>query len=144
MTHSKHMNRAALALLMALGALSVACGKRDASLSAGERVDATVAEAKAEGQELKADAREAGEAAKARLDETRTAVSDAAITAEVNAKIAQDKELEATKIDVKVSAGAVVLQGTAPSDAAVSRAVALAQGTSGVTSVTSELKVVGS
>ncbi len=144
MTHSKHMNRAALALLMALGALSVACGKRDASLSAGERVDATVAEAKAEGQELKADVREAGEAAKARLDETRTAVSDAAITAEVNAKIAQDKELEATKIDVKVSAGVVVLQGTAPSDAAVSRAVALAQGTSGVTSVTSELKVVGS
>lgn len=144
MTHSKHMNRAALALLMALGALSVACGKRDTSASVGERVDATVAEAKAEGQELKADAREAGEAAKARLDETRTAVSDAAITAEVNAKIAQDKELEATKIDVKVSAGAVVLQGTAPSDAAVSRAVALAQGTSGVTSVTSELKVVGS
>lgn len=137
MTHSKHMNRAALALLMALGALSVACGKRDSSASVGERVDATVAEAQS-------DAREAGEAAKARLDETRSAVSDAAITAEVNAKIAQDKELEATKIDVKVSAGAVVLQGTAPSDAAVSRAVALAQGTSGVTSVTSELKVVGS
>lgn len=137
MTHSKHMNRAALALLMALGALSVACGKRDTSASVGECVDATVAEAQS-------DAREAGEAAKARLDETRSAVSDAAITAEVNAKIAQDKELEATKIDVKVSAGAVVLQGTAPSDAAVSRAVALAQGTSGVTSVTSELKVVGS
>lgn len=137
MTHSKHMNRAALALLMALGALSVACGKRDSSASVGERVDATVAEAQS-------DAREAGEAAKARLDETRSAVSDAAITAEVNAKIAQDKELEATKIDVKVSAGAVVLQGTAPSDAAVSRAVALAQGTSGVTSVTSELKIVGS
>lgn len=137
MTHSKHMNRAALALLMALGALSVACGKRDSSASVGERVDATVAEAQS-------DAREAGEAAKARLDETRSAVSDAAITAEVNAKIAQDKELEATKIDVKVSNGVVVLQGTAPSDAAVSRAVALAQGTSGVTSVTSELKVVGS
>lgn len=137
MTHSKHMNRAALALLMALGALSVACGKRDSSASVGERVDATVAEAKS-------DAREAGEAAKARLDETRTAVSDAAITAEVNAKIAQDKELEATKIEVKVSNGVVVLQGTAPSDAAVSRAVALAQGTSGVTSVTSELKIVGS
>lgn len=137
MTHSKHMNRAALALLMALGALSVACGKRDSSASVGERVDATVAEAQS-------DAREAGEAAKARLDETRSAVSDAAITAEVNAKIAQDKELEATKIEVKVSNGVVVLQGTAPSDAAVSRAVALAQGTSGVTSVTSELKIVGS
>lgn len=108
------MNRAALALLMALGALSVACGKRDSSASVGERIDATVAEAQS-------DAREAGEAAKARLDETRTTVSD-----------------------VKVSNGMVVLQGTAPSDAAVSSAVALAQGTSGVTSVTSELKVVGS
>lgn len=145
MTHSKHMNRATLALLMAIGALSVAaCGKQDASVSSGERVDAAMAEAKSEGQELKAEAHEAGEAAKAKLDETRAAVSDAAITAEVNAKIAQDKELEATKIDVKVSNGAVVLQGTAPTDAAAMRAVALAQGTSGVISVTSELKIVRS
>lgn len=140
MTHSKHMNRVTLALLMALGALSVACGKKDASVSTGERLDAAVAEASAEGQELKA---EAGEAAQARLDETRAAMSDAAITVEVTAKIAQDKELEATKIDVKVSNGAVVLQGTAPTDAAAQRAVALAQGTSGVISVTSELKVTG-
>lgn len=144
MTHSKHMNRAALALLMALGALSVACGKKDESLSAGERVDAAVAEAKSEAQELKADARQAGEAAQNRLDETHAAMSDAAITAEVNAKIAQDKELEASKIEVKVNNGAVVLQGTAPSDAAVLRAVSLAHGTSGVTSVTSELKIVNS
>lgn len=137
MTHSRHLNRTALALLMAVGALSVACGKKDTTASTGERVDSAMAEARTEGRELKADAQK-------RLDETRTAVSDAAITAELNAKIAQDKELEATKIDVKVTQGVVVLQGTAPSDAAVSRAVALAQGTSGVTSVTSELKVVGS
>lgn len=137
MIHSKHMNRAALAMLVTLGALSTGCGKKDANVSAGERVDATVADVKSEGQQL-------GEAAQAKLDETRVAVSDAAITAEVNAKIAQDKELEATKIEVKVSNGSVVLQGTAPTDAAVLRAVALAQGTSGVTSVTSELKIVGS
>lgn len=144
MTHSKQMNRVALALLMAVGALSVACGKKDDSHTAGERVDATVAEAKSEAQELKADATRAGDAAKNRLEETRVAVSDAAIVAEVNAKIAQDKELQATKIDVKVNNGAVVLQGTAPSDAAVLRAVSLAHGTSGVTSVTSELKIVSS
>lgn len=137
MIHSKHMNRAALAMLVTLGALSAGCGKKDANVSAGERVDSAVADVKSEGQQL-------GEAAQNKLDETRVAVSDAAITAEVNAKIAQDKELEATKIEVKVNNGSVVLQGTAPSDAAVSRAVALAQGTSGVTSVTSELKVVGS
>ncbi len=134
MIHSKHMNRAALAMLVTLGAVLAGCGKKDAELSAGERVDAAVAEAKSEGQQL-------GQAAQARLDETRTAVSDAAIMAEVNAKIAQDKELEASKIDVEVRSGAVVLKGTAPTDAAVSRAVALAQGTSGVTSVTSELKI---
>lgn len=137
MTRSQHTNRAALALLMALGALSVACGKKEPTTSAGERVDATVAEARS-------DAREAGEAAQARMDETRAAVSDGAIVAEVNAKLAQDKELEATKIDVEVTNGTVVLKGTAPTDAAVMRAVSLAQGTSGVKSVTSELKVVGS
>ncbi len=137
MIHSKHMNRAALAMLVTLGALSTGCGKKDANVATGERTDTTVADARPEGQPM-------GEAAQARLDETRAAVSDAAIIAEVNAKIAQDKELEATKIDVKVSNGAVVLQGTAPSDAAVLRAVALAQGTSGVVSVTSELKITSS
>ena len=137
MIHSKHMNRAALAMLLTLGAVSAGCGKKDSDVSAGERVDAAVADVKSEGQQL-------GEAAQNKLDETRVAVSDAAITAEVNAKIAQDKELEATKIEVKVNNGSVVLQGTAATDAAVLRAVALAQGTSGVTSVTSELKIVGS
>ncbi len=132
--HSKHVNRAALALLLTLGVAAAGCGKQDATASGGERTDTAVADVKSEGQQL-------GEAAKSKLDEARFAVSDAAITAEVNAKIAQDKELEASKIDVRVSNGAVVLQGTAPTDAAVLRAVALAQGTSGVISVTSELKV---
>jgi len=137
MIHSKHLNRAALAMLVTLGVAAAGCGKQDTTAARGEHTDTTVADVKAEGQQM-------GEAAKAKLDETRIAVSDAAITAEVNAKLAQDKELEATKIDVKVSNGAVVLQGTAPTDAAVLRAVALAQGTSGVTSVTSELKIVSS
>lgn len=137
MIQSRNLNRAALAMLMTLGALSAGCGKKDAAVTTGERNDTTVADARPEGQPL-------GEVAQARLDETRIAVSDAAITAEVNAKIAQDKELEATKIDVKVNKGAVVLQGTAPTEAAVLRAVALAQGTGGVTSVNSELKIGGS
>lgn len=137
MIQSRNLNRAALAMLVTLGALSTGCGKKDAAVTTGERTDTTVADARPEGQPL-------GEAAQARLDETRIAVSDAAITAEVNAKIAQDKELEASKIDVKVNKGAVVLQGTAPTEAAVLRAVALAQGTGGVTSVNSELKIGGS
>lgn len=141
---SKPMSRAALALLVSMGALSVACGKKDESLSAGEKLDSAVAQAQAESQELKADAKVAGEAAQAKLDQAGAAVTDAAISAAVNAKIAQDKELIATKIDVEVNKGAVVLKGTAPSDAAVLRAVSLAQGTDGVTSVTSELRIVSS
>lgn len=139
MTHLKHTNRVALALLMALGALSVACGKKEPAVANGERGDTPVAEARPD-----ADASGSGAMAPGGLQEARTAVSDAAIVAELNAKIAQDKELEATRIDVEVSNGAVVLKGTAPTDAAVLRAVALAQGTGGVTSVTSELKIVGS
>lgn len=141
---SKPMSRAALAILVSMGAISVACGKKDESLSAGEKLDAVVAQAQAESQELKADAKVAGEAAQAKLEQAGAEVTDAAISAAVNAKIAQDKELTATKIDVEVNKGAVVLKGTAPSDAAVLRAVALAQGTDGVTSVTSELKIASS
>lgn len=144
MIQSRNLNRAALAMLVTLGALSAGCGKQEVTASNDERKDATVADAQINGMPPSAGAQQGAETTQSRLDETRIAVSDAAITAEVNAKIAQDKELEATKIDVKVSNGAVVLQGTAPTDAAVLRAVALAQGTSGVTSVNSELKINGS
>lgn len=144
MIQSRNLNRAALAMLVTLGALSAGCGKQEVTASSDERKDATVADAQINGMPPGAGAQQGAETTQSRLDETRIAVSDAAITAEVNAKIAQDKELEATKIDVKVSNGAVVLQGTAPTDAAVLRAVALAQGTSGVTSVNSELKINGS
>lgn len=134
MIKSKQVSRAGLAVLVCLGALSAACGKKDESASAGERFDAAVAEAKAESKET-------GREVEAQLDAAGVAMHDAAIVAAVNTKIAQDKDLEASKIDVEVNNGAVVLRGTAPTDAAVLRAVALAKGTDGVTSVTSEIKI---
>lgn len=126
--------RAGLATLVALGALFAACGKKEDSATVGQRLDEAVAEAKAESNE-------ASRQAHAQVDAAGVAMSDAAIGAAVNAKIAQDKDLEASKIDVEVNNGSVVLRGSAPSDAAVLRAVSLAKGTDGVTSVTSELRI---
>lgn len=134
MMKSKQASRVALAMLVALGALTAACGKKEDSATAGERLDAAVAEAKT-------DAEHAEHKAEAKLDAASVAMKDAAIGAAVNAKIAQDKDLEASKIDVAVTNGEVVLRGTAPTDAAVLRAISLAKGTDGVTSVTSELKI---
>lgn len=134
MNQPNRANRAALALVVALGALGVACGNKDETASAGQRFDTAVAEAKAEAEQT-------GREAEAKLDQAGMAMSDAAIGAAVNAKIAQDKDLDASKIDVEVNAGVVVLRGTAPSDAAVLRAVALAKGTDGVQSVSSEIKI---
>ena len=147
------MARMSLAALVAAGAVLAGCSDRD-DMTAGEKLDAAVASAEQESRELKAEASEAsaeaqaqmadvGEAAKAQMAEASTAVADAAIVAAVNAKLAQDKDLEATKIDVAVNGGAVLLSGTAPSQAAVERAVLLAKGTDGVTSVNSELRVSG-
>ena len=147
------MARVSLAALVAAGAVLAGCSDRE-DMTAGEKLDAAVASAEQESRELKAEATEAsaeaqaqmaeaGDAAKAQLAEVSTAVADAAIVAAVNAKLAQDKDLEATAIEVAVSDGAVLLSGTAPSKAAVDRAVMLAKGTDGVTSVNSELRVSG-
>lgn len=133
--------RVALATLIAIGALAAACSKRDDHMTAGEKLDAAVSQAKAESREVRRDAEQARADAAAKVDQVGTALGDAAIVAAVNAKLAADKDLEASKIDVEVHNGAVVLKGTAPSDAAVLRAVSLAKGTDGVQAVTSELKI---
>jgi hyperosmotically inducible protein len=145
--------RVALAGILAIGALTAACSKHDDNTTAGQKLDAAVAEVKAETQEARAEARESqaeasakldqmGQEAKAKADQAGAALADAAVVAAINAKLAADKDLEATKIEVFAHNGSVVLKGTAPSDAAVLRAVSLAKGTDGVNAVSSELKIV--
>lgn len=142
MIKTTSMARMSMALLVAGGALMAGCSDRE-DMSAGEKLDAAVASAQEESRELQAEAREAGDAAQAQMSEAGTAMTDAAIVAAVNAKLAQDKDLEATAIEVAVNAGAVVLSGTAPTQAAAERAVMLAKGTDGVTSVSNELRIQG-
>ena len=79
----------------------------------------------------------AGKAAGAIIDKTR----DAAITAEVNAKLARDPDLSALGIDVDTAAGRVVLHGTAPDASARERAASLARSVDGVTAVDNGLQL---
>ena len=91
-------------------------------------------DAKAGGDQASADAKQAAEAAGDK-------VADAAITATVNAELAKDSSLSATKIDVDTAAGRVALRGTAPNVDARDRATQLAAHVKGVRSVDNQLVV---
>jgi len=71
-----------------------------------------------------------------------TFVADSVITTKVKAKLAEEKM--ASLVDVKVDTdakGAVYLSGTVKTQAEADKAVSIARGTEGVTSVKSTLKV---
>lgn len=143
---------AALAAAFALGA----CSRQDDGRSAGQKVDDTVArvEQKADqaqsemnsaAADAKASAREAAADAKVAAadagNKVASAVNDATITTTVNAELAKDGSLSATRIDVDTSQGHVALRGTAPSTQAKERATQIAASVKGVTSVDNLLTV---
>jgi len=71
-----------------------------------------------------------------------TYVKDSAITTKVKAKLAEETMKSLVRINVDTDAnGAVVLSGTARSQADIDRAIALTRETEGVTSVKSTIKV---
>jgi hypothetical protein len=149
--------RHAVLLSAAVAALALsACGREAEPQSAGEKLDATVADVQrkadaageriAEGAaELKQDVRDAAADATAAVNDAAadasTAVNDAAITAKVNAALAKDAELSALRIDVDTVDGRVALEGSAPSAAARDRAASLARAVDGVTDVDNRLTV---
>lgn len=143
---------AALAAAFALGA----CSRHDDGRTAGQKVDDAVArveqkadQAKSEmnsaAADAKASAREATADAKVAAadagDKVAAAVNDATITTTVNAELAKDSTLSATKIDVDTSQGHVALRGTAPTAEAKARATQIAASVKGVTSVDNLLTV---
>ncbi|MCB1998367.1 MAG: BON domain-containing protein [Burkholderiaceae bacterium] len=115
-----------------------ACGAEEDPRTAGQQLDDAVAAAKVEtqaaGDRIAQEAREA----RAEIGET---VTDARITAAVNARLASDTELSALRIDVDTEAGHVVLDGEAPSPAAKARAEQLARDIDGVLGVDNRLTV---
>jgi hyperosmotically inducible protein len=133
------LHRTAFALLLA-GALA-ACS--DSNKTAGQKLDAVVANTESKAAEAKADAKAGGAEVKDAMKETATnvkqAVADATIVTAINAELAKDSALSALKINVDSRDGAVTLNGTAPDEAAKVHATQLATSVTGVKSVDNRL-----
>src|SRR5436309_1787262 len=76
---------------------------------------------------------------KAAAHKTGAVLSDAEITTAVKTKLAADKHVSASKIDVDTNDGAVTLNGTVKTAAERSAAARIAHQTKGVKSVTNKL-----
>lgn len=138
--------RLGLSVLVISSALLLgACGKSNESTTAGEKLDAAISTVEKKSEAAGQDMKQGIEAAKAStadaVDTIKAQTQDAAITTKVTAELARDPELSALKIDVDTRAGTVVLKGSAPSEAAMDRAVTLARAVSGVVSVENQLRV---
>jgi osmotically-inducible protein OsmY len=83
----------------------------------------------------------AGCAASRTQESTGEYFDDSTITAKVKAAILQDPDLKVLQINVETFKGVVQLSGFVNSPQAVSRAVAVARGVSGVKAVTNNLLV---
>ncbi len=144
-----------LAGAAAIAVLLTACGRED-DRTAGQKLDDGVAAveqkadaAKTEAQQQAAEvestveqaAKDVGAKTEAATDKAVATVGDAAITVAVNAALAKDSELSATKIDVDTMAGRVRLSGKAPNASARDRATTLALGVDGVVGVDNQLRV---
>lgn len=142
----KTFTNAGTALCAIAAALALtACERNDDTRTAGERVDSAVANTQQKTNEMQQDAQR--EAAQARDSVGRAAdtagdkIQDAVITTAVNAELARDSQLSALRINVDTVSGRVVLQGTAPNEAARERAAMLAARVNGVQSVDNQLSV---
>ena len=132
-----------LAALLALGA----CGQRTDDQTVGQKIDSGVAKTEQAAAEAGAAVKEAGNKAETAVmgaaADTRSVVSDAEITAKVNAGLAADKDLSAIKINVDTKDGIVTLNGPVPNAAAKSRASDIARNVKDVKSVNNQLTVAG-
>jgi len=75
-------------------------------------------------------------------DSVKTEVKDSVITTKIKAEYAKDKAVSATHIKVDTdNAGIVKLSGTAKTQAEADKAVTLAKGVKGVTSVENNIEI---
>ena len=132
-------------IALALAAALSACSKHDDDRTAGQKLDGAIADAKQAGAEARADARDAANTAEAKVKDaahaTSEAVADATIVTKINASLAADDQLKATKINVDAKDGHVTLTGLAPNSDAQKRATTLAQAVDGVRGVDNKLVV---
>ena len=146
---------------LALALVLSACNKHDDAKTAGQKLDsaidqteqaAALARAKTEQSAVQAKAKteaafaNAGEAlknaasaAKGAASKASEKIDDMAITAAVSSGLAKDPDLSAFKINVDTKDGAVILNGSAPTEAARERAGTIAKTVNGVHSVDNKL-----
>jgi len=120
----------------------------EAAATAGVDVDVDVDDglerrADRAADELKQEGRQAADTIGDAADRTGAAITDAAITSAVKAKLLADTTVSGLKIDVDTSGGMVTLNGTVSSRAEADRAMMLARNTDGVRGVHSNLKIGG-
>jgi osmotically-inducible protein OsmY len=84
-----------------------------------------------------------GETVAVGADRAQRAVTNAALTSKIKAKMALDDSIDAAAIDVDTVEGTVTLTGTVGTEAQRTRALQLARETEGVVSVIDRLRVAG-
>lgn len=133
------------AIVSAIGL--AACSPQDDGQTAGQKLDRAIASADRKTEQATDDARAAGrdlsQATAEGVDKASDKIRDAAITTEINAKLAMDAQLSATQIDVDTVGGRVVLRGTAPDPQAREHATTIAMAVEGVRGVDNQLVVSG-
>lgn len=134
-----------LATLAVAAALTACSRNNDEDMTAGQRLDGAVADAKREANETKRDAQQAMNdaemSASRAAGETAQVSTDMAITAKVNAALAVDDQLKATQINVDTREGQVTLTGQAPDAQSRERATTLVSAVDGVKQVNNQLVV---
>ncbi|GAB2666110.1 BON domain-containing protein [Arenimonas aestuarii] len=98
-----------------------------------------------EGTEARQDANTATASGEVReaMDEAGDSIDDAWITSKVKTQLLADEQVHGTEINVDTKGNVVTLTGTAPTLAARTKAVEIAQGTKGVRSVVATHLIVG-
>lgn len=143
-----HARTLALGLGAIVSAIGLAaCSPQEDGQTAGQKLDRAIASADRKtddaANDVRAAGRDVGRATAEGMDKAGDKVQDAAITTEINAKLAMDARLSAIQIDVDTVGGRVVLRGTAPDPQAREHATAIAKAVEGVRGVDNQLVVSG-
>lgn len=154
-----------LSIAMAVGVTLVACDNQTGDVTPSQRLNTAIERTEQTSRAAADKAADLGQQARGKVDAylespegrknaaavegavadagaaIKATVSDAGVTAAISAALARDTELSAIRIDVDTRAGAVVLSGPAPNEAAKTRATALAKKVNGAVSVDNRLVV---
>jgi hyperosmotically inducible periplasmic protein len=131
---SSLLHPSSFTLLAAVLLGASACSDQGSAEKIGQKIDTGT-------ETVKEKLEQSSDAAQQKLDQAGGAVADAALAAQIKAKILRDPGLKAGQINVDTHDGVVVLSGTVNTPEEVIRAVQLAQSVDSVKSVENRLSV---